>query len=76
MYGVAQDRAAWDPPKRSKVLTLDELMGLLADMRKIAAGLSNRDVVVRALHWLTTNDTVCSYLPESAARVAVVGGGR
>ena len=52
--------------KGHTLLTLDELMRLLAGMRKIAAGLSDRNVVERALHWLTTNDTVCSYQPESS----------
>ena len=48
------------------LLTLDELMKLLAGMRKTAAGLCDRDVVERALHWLTTNDTFCTYLPEAS----------
>lgn len=48
------------------VLTLDGLMHQLPKMAKLASGLKSRDIVERALHWLTVHDTICTYLPDAA----------
>ena len=44
-------------------LTLDQLMLQLSKMRKLTAGLADRNVVVRALQWLSVHDEnpLCDY---------------
>ena len=55
-------------------LTLDALMSKLQDMPKLAAGLSRRTTVARALVWLAQDETpILAYSPSSCQVTSLIG---